>query len=398
MSLYSPPPQISEMQMLEGIRQAALGGGGGGGTVTSVGFTGGLISVATATTTPALTVAGTSGGIPYFDSASTWATSAALAASALLIGGGVGAAPSSTTTGTGVLTALGVNVGSAGAFVTNNVANTFTALQTTSLSALGTSTAPGHSLINPTAAAAGAQQYSPGTVWQGSGWKTNATAASQTVAYRAHVQTVQGSSAPYGVWTLQQSIDGGAYAGGLEYSVSGLGVPNYGRLTVRASNSAHSYSWNVGGDTASVEQRFNDTCYNVWNSSSHIIVGPSGAFAFASTAGDSIRSTADTFLVRDAANVLAARNGTTAQAFRVYGTYTDASNYVRASLSATSTTATLAAETAGTGADDIDLALTPAGTGLLKFGAHSAWGAEVISGYITIKDSGGTSRKLAVIS
>lgn len=97
----------------------AGGGGGGSGTVTSVAFTGGLISVATPTTTPALTVAGTSGGIPYFSSASTWATSAALAANALVVGGGAGAAPSTVTTGTGVLTALGVNTGTAGAFVVN---------------------------------------------------------------------------------------------------------------------------------------------------------------------------------------------------------------------------------------------------------------------------------------
>ena len=89
------------------------------GTVTSVGFTGGLISVATATTTPALTVAGTSGGVVYFSSASTWASSAALTASAIVLGGGAGAAPATTTTGTGVVTALGVNVGTAGAFVVN---------------------------------------------------------------------------------------------------------------------------------------------------------------------------------------------------------------------------------------------------------------------------------------
>ena len=96
-----------------------IGAGTGNGTVTSVGFTGGIISVATGTTTPAFTVAGTSGGIPYFSSASTWATSAALAANALVVGGGAGAAPSTITTGTNVITALGVNVGSAGAFVTN---------------------------------------------------------------------------------------------------------------------------------------------------------------------------------------------------------------------------------------------------------------------------------------
>jgi len=89
------------------------------GTVTSVGFTGGIISVATATTTPALTVAGTSGGIVYFSSATTWASSGVLAANALVIGGGAGVAPSTITTGTGVVTALGVAVGSAGAFVVN---------------------------------------------------------------------------------------------------------------------------------------------------------------------------------------------------------------------------------------------------------------------------------------
>jgi len=98
----------------------SLGGSTTVGTITSVGFTGGLITVATPTTTPAFTVAGTSGGIPYFSSASTWTTSAALTANALMIGGGAGVAPATTTTGMGVLTALGTNVGSAGAFVTFN--------------------------------------------------------------------------------------------------------------------------------------------------------------------------------------------------------------------------------------------------------------------------------------
>ena len=66
---------------------------GGTGTVTSVGWTGGIVTVATATTTPAFTIAGTSGGIPYFNSASTWASSAALTQYALVVGGGAGAAP-----------------------------------------------------------------------------------------------------------------------------------------------------------------------------------------------------------------------------------------------------------------------------------------------------------------
>lgn len=98
---------------------------GATGTVSSVSqtFTGGLISVSgspiTTSGTLALTVAGTSGGIPYFSSGTTWASSAALAANALVVGGGAGVAPATITTGTGVVTALGVNTGSAGAFVVN---------------------------------------------------------------------------------------------------------------------------------------------------------------------------------------------------------------------------------------------------------------------------------------
>jgi hypothetical protein len=75
------------------------------GTVTSVTFTGGLITVATNTTTPAFTVAGTSGGIPYFSSGTTWASSAALAANALVIGGGAGITPA-TLASTGTTTTV----------------------------------------------------------------------------------------------------------------------------------------------------------------------------------------------------------------------------------------------------------------------------------------------------
>lgn len=93
---------------------------GSAGTVTSVGWTGGIVSVGTATTTPAFTIAGTSGGIPYFSSGTTWATSAALAANSIVIGGGAGVAPSTMTTGTGIIAALGINVGSAGSVVLFN--------------------------------------------------------------------------------------------------------------------------------------------------------------------------------------------------------------------------------------------------------------------------------------
>lgn len=78
-------------------------------------------------------------------------------------------------------------------------------------------------------------------------------------------------------------------------------------------------------------------------------------------------ATVDTRLYRDAAGVVNLRYGTGAT-LRVSGTHTDASNYVRASLAATSTTVTLAAETSGTGADNVPVNINSAGTSPVAIG------------------------------
>ncbi len=104
-------------------------------------------------------------------------------------------------------------------------------------------------------------------------------------------------------------------------------------------------------------------------------------------------------LYQDAAAQLALRNGTTAQRMHIYGTYTDSSNLERLTLSTTAgTSVNITAETLGTGADNLDIVLTPAGTGAVRYGTHSALAAETVTGYIVIKDAGGTTRKLAVVS
>lgn len=59
---------------------------------------------------------------------------------------------------------------------------------------------------------------------------------------------------------------------------------------------------------------------------------------FGWTSSGSADGTVDTFLYRDAANTLALRNSTNAQAFNVYNTYTDASNYERGIFSWSHTT------------------------------------------------------------
>lgn len=74
------------------------------------------------------------------------------------------------------------------------------------------------------------------------------------------------------------------------------------------------------------------------NSRIDLLYGIFGGFVFSpvvrvnSDSGEiSIGASNDTIFKRDAANVLARRNGTAAQEDRVYGTYTDASNYRRIS-------------------------------------------------------------------
>ena len=63
---------------------------------------------------------GTSGGVLAFTASGTLASSNALAANAIVIGGGAGVAPSTTTTGTGVLTAVGNAVNTSGGVVTQS--------------------------------------------------------------------------------------------------------------------------------------------------------------------------------------------------------------------------------------------------------------------------------------
>jgi hypothetical protein len=88
--------------------------------------------------------AGTSGGVLAYTASGTLASSAALAANALVIGGGAGVAPSTTTTGTGILTFLGTpssaNLAAALTDETGSGANVFATSPTLVTPVLGTPT------------------------------------------------------------------------------------------------------------------------------------------------------------------------------------------------------------------------------------------------------------------
>lgn len=95
--------------------------------------------------------------------------------------------------------------------------------------ALGVTQADGAGLwlANTTAAAAGAQQISPSLVLEGQGWKTNATAASQSVKWKADVLPVQGAANPTATLQIASSINGGAYVNGLTLSSDANGTGTY---------------------------------------------------------------------------------------------------------------------------------------------------------------------------
>ena len=124
--------------------------------------------------------------------------------------------------GTGVASAhrAALDLGSL-ATQSESITPTWTGAHTINNNALGTTTAARLSLTNTTAAAAGAQQVSPAWFQRGNGWKTTATAASQTVDFQSYVLPVQGTTAPSGLWKLQASINGAAMADVMSVSSAG---------------------------------------------------------------------------------------------------------------------------------------------------------------------------------
>lgn len=87
----------------------------------------------------------------------------------------------------------------------------------------------GLNLQNNTNAAAGAQQASPDIFWRGAGWKTNATAASQLVDFRAFALPVQGAAAPSVNLVFKSRINGGSDT--QQFAIKSPGQVNFRNLT-----------------------------------------------------------------------------------------------------------------------------------------------------------------------
>lgn len=233
-------------------------GGGGSGTVTSVAlsipslFT---ISGSPVTTTGTLTAtpAGTSGGIPYFSSATVLASSAALTANALVLGGGAGGTPTvAASLGTtsqvlhgnaagaptfgaiasGDLTsalttpsAIGGVTPAAGAFTT--LGSTLLASLASGLTQASNTSVDGLTLIDSTVApSTGNQQFSPRIRLTGSGWKTTATAGPETVDWIIENQPVQGTTTPNTSLVFARQINAAGFLNSLSLGSSAISFSN----------------------------------------------------------------------------------------------------------------------------------------------------------------------------
>jgi len=93
------------------------------------------------------------------------------------------------------------------------------------------------------------------------------------------------------------------------YTATNSGITNGSNPAITANNTTPQYAFT--------------------NYSGFILGGSNTPISWSNTNSNALSATRDLFLYRDAANTLAQRNGTNAQTFNLYNTYTNATNYER---------------------------------------------------------------------
>lgn len=312
-TLFIRPTLGSNIKDDEGVTISSLASGqilvaNSGGTVF---FNKSVSGDATLADTGALTLATVNSNVGSFGSATVAPTvtvngkGLVTAVSTHTITPAVG---SITGLGTNVATSLGNNMGASGTLAILG-ANTFTAAQTVNA---GSTTTAGLSLTQT--------WNSVGTTCRGVQIAVTDTnsAASSTL-----LQVLAGASGTTERFSISKS-------GAL--TINGQGINS--QITFTGSGTSTTIQSNAFGDILSCNNGFTANSFQVtssngilFRSNGNLQLGSSSLIGFASS-GDGA-GTLDAILLRDEASVFASRNGTTANAFRVYNTWTSATNFER---------------------------------------------------------------------
>lgn len=113
---------------------------------------------------------------------------------------------------------------------------------------IGATSTDGYILQNTTAAAAGAQQFSPRIRLTGFGWKTNATAASQEVDWIVENQPVQAAAAPDYSLVFSSQVNAGGYKRVLTVG-DVLGSPTTGALWLKVNGTPSATNYALANDS-----------------------------------------------------------------------------------------------------------------------------------------------------
>jgi hypothetical protein len=266
----------------------------------------------------ALSATGTPSATTYLRGDNTWATAAGggsiATTSTILQGDGAGGAIATTETGTG---------NSVRATSPTFTTPILTTSATVNNNGVGQTPTAGLIVQNTTAAAVGVQQFSPKFSLIGQGWKTTATAASQTVQWDLYAQPVQSAAAPIAQLTLLPFVNGSQISsGGISFcGVANAAVPrilldgNVG-LTNGCSNATGQAGFGSGASNT-INFITNSSDRGNFNNNGILFSTGSALMFLGTTSGGS--TSGDVTLDRDGAGILGVQSGvagTTAANYR----------------------------------------------------------------------------------
>jgi hypothetical protein len=194
----------------------------------------------------------------------------------------------------------------------NLTGGTLTGALGVTLTGLGTTPTAGFTLANSSSATAGVTaQVSPSFIFEGQGWKTDATAASQIVRFRQNILPVQGAANPSVTWRLQSEIaNNNTWTDRLTVDSGGnltLGIG--GSITLRGTGANSIIAPSGFGDAINIDRSVNvsgavySTRFATRGTGWNFVNGSSSYYGW-SDSNDGAGGTVDLFISRRASSSL----------------------------------------------------------------------------------------------